>query len=224
MEAADERPYVSQPSSTCLYFVIVIQTWLLDRLLMGRKEQCLATSLISSYIRFFEVAVSGGTKRAAVITDIHQPPYKVSAFVSSLYGYQCSSTSALVTTGGSTKQMKCRWNTMWLLFNRIVHTASSPGEPRSVLVSTLLQRDSDANTNETIAAKAVQKALLWGEIDLLNHHFHPSVAKFASNVRNGEAISYDGDPLKDFILGPFWTDLRNKVIKSPKSNNLTETE
>lgn len=52
-------------------------------------------------------------------------------------------------------------------------------------------------------------AALW-EASLVAHHFHPSVAKFASIMSD---ISYTGDPLRDFALAPF---LDKFAYRNPK--------
>ena len=57
----------------------------------------------------------------------------------------------------------------------------------------------------------IAHAPLW-ETALLSHHFHPSVAKFASTM--GE-ISYSGDPLRDFGLSPF---LDKFAYRNPKTS------
>eukprot|EP00934_Nitzschia_sp_Nitz4_P003508 Nitzschia sp. Nitz4//scaffold17_size182527//112277//115323//NITZ4_001865-RA/size182527-snap-gene-0.299-mRNA-1//-1//CDS//3329539373//3498//frame0 len=49
------------------------------------------------------------------------------------------------------------------------------------------------------------------ELSMVVHHFHPSVAKFASEL--GE-LKYEGDPLKDFGLAPF---LDKFAYRNPKS-------
>ncbi|KNH03647.1 CCAAT/enhancer binding protein [Perkinsela sp. CCAP 1560/4] len=40
---------------------------------------------------------------------------------------------------------------------------------------------------------------LW-ELERLHHHFHPTVAKFARSLANGESIVHFGNPLDDFSL------------------------
>lgn len=47
----------------------------------------------------------------------------------------------------------------------------------------------------------------------MSHHFHPSVALFASHIINGELNKYSGDPLKDFTLVRF---LERFSFKNPK--------
>lgn len=56
---------------------------------------------------------------------------------------------------------------------------------------------------------APQKASSW-ELALASHHYHPSVAKFASTVGD---ITYSGNPLQDFSLTPF---LDKFAYKNPK--------
>lgn len=51
------------------------------------------------------------------------------------------------------------------------------------------------------------------ELSLIAHHFHPSVAKFVSEI--GE-LRYEGDPLKDFGLAPF---LDKFAYRNPKSRD-----
>ena len=51
------------------------------------------------------------------------------------------------------------------------------------------------------------------ELSLLSNHFHPSVVVFATHLKNGEEIKYDGDPLEDFTLKHF---LDRFVYRNPK--------
>jgi len=59
---------------------------------------------------------------------------------------------------------------------------------------------------------AAEKTCLWELVDLARH-FHPSVVKFAQCLLLGQAIQYDGDPLKDLTLSAF---LERFVFKNPK--------
>jgi ribosome biogenesis protein MAK21 len=52
----------------------------------------------------------------------------------------------------------------------------------------------------------------WDIVALL-HHWHPSVAMFASHVLDGTPIEYKSDPMLDFTLGAF---LERFVYKNPK--------
>ena len=58
---------------------------------------------------------------------------------------------------------------------------------------------------------------LW-ENPLLQHHVHPSVSKFAQTL--GGTMNYQGDPLKDFALGPF---LDKFAYKNPKKEAAAKT-
>ena len=77
-------------------------------------------------------------------------------------------------------------------------------EPKSALVI--------LDTNE-----ATTRAALW-EDQLLQHHVHPSVSKFAKTLGN---IEYQGDPLKDFCLAPF---LDKFAYKNPKKASVKKME
>ena len=39
---------------------------------------------------------------------------------------------------------------------------------------------------------------LFFELSLLTHHYHPTVAKFASLLLSGQPVQCSGDPLQDF--------------------------
>jgi len=56
---------------------------------------------------------------------------------------------------------------------------------------------------------------MW-ELVELSHHFHPSVAKFASLLLQAKPISYDGDPLQDFSQTAF---LERFIYKNPKKKS-----
>ena len=77
-------------------------------------------------------------------------------------------------------------------------------EPKSALVI--------LDTNE-----ATTRAALW-EDQLLQHHVHPSVSKFAKTLGD---IQYQGDPLKDFCLAPF---LDKFAYKNPKKTSVKKME
>jgi ribosome biogenesis protein MAK21 len=55
----------------------------------------------------------------------------------------------------------------------------------------------------------------YNELIYLKHHFHPTVALYATNILDGNIIKYSGDPLKDFTLIRF---LDRFVFKNPKKN------
>lgn len=60
-------------------------------------------------------------------------------------------------------------------------------------------KEYDPHARDPRSANATQ-ALLW-ELDLYQHHFHPSVKAFGdslSSVEDGYSITYEGDPLIDF--------------------------
>ena len=78
-------------------------------------------------------------------------------------------------------------------------------EPKSALVM------GDDGTTTTITAG------LW-EDQLLQHHVHPSVSKFAITLGQ---IEYQGDPLKDFGLAPF---LDKFAYKNPKKHVVKKAE
>jgi ribosome biogenesis protein MAK21 len=82
----------------------------------------------------------------------------------------------------------------------------SKREPRAALV----YQGEEGSKETTDGNHAIKRAPCW-ELALVAHHFHPSVAKFASTV--GE-IDYKGDPLKDFGLAPF---LDKFAYRNPKS-------
>lgn len=50
---------------------------------------------------------------------------------------------------------------------------------------------------------------------MLSQHWHPSVAAFARALLSGEAVSYNGDPLRDLTLPAF---LDKFVQRKPKVN------
>lgn len=58
----------------------------------------------------------------------------------------------------------------------------------------------------------------WWELVVLSKHFHPSVAKWANILLEGEHIEYNGDPLKDFSLIAF---LDRFILKKPKKSKET---
>lgn len=88
-------------------------------------------------------------------------------------------------------------------------------EPRGALTPL---DGSTANNSDTVKRQRVAdptvKAALW-EVSLMNHHYHPSVAKFAESLGNGTDINYSGDPLRDFGLVPF---LDKFAYRNPKSS------
>lgn len=87
----------------------------------------------------------------------------------------------------------------------------SKRDPRSALV---IKKDAtSADDYESSNKKLCPPS--W-ELSLISHHFHPSVAKFASTI--GE-IDYAGDPLKDFGLAPF---LDKFAYRNPKSRDKIE--
>ena len=88
----------------------------------------------------------------------------------------------------------------------LVFLDESKRDPRSALV---VKQDNDT---EGYKAKRTMCPPSW-ELSLVAHHFHPSVAKFASTI--GE-IEYSGDPLKDFGLAPF---LDKFAYRNPKSRD-----
>lgn len=58
------------------------------------------------------------------------------------------------------------------------------------------------------------------EVGIMNHHFHPSVRKFAEcfmDNSRGNVIDYSGDPLRDFSLMPFLDRFAYRHPKSRKS-------
>eukprot|EP01114_Cavostelium_apophysatum_P016234 TRINITY_DN4568_c0_g1_i2.p1 TRINITY_DN4568_c0_g1~~TRINITY_DN4568_c0_g1_i2.p1 ORF type:complete len:811 (+),score=275.66 TRINITY_DN4568_c0_g1_i2:101-2533(+) len=58
------------------------------------------------------------------------------------------------------------------------------------------------------------KSSLW-ELNVLVHHYHPSVVMFAENLLRHELVAYKGNPLEDFSQKSF---LDRFVYKNPKSN------
>jgi ribosome biogenesis protein MAK21 len=74
-------------------------------------------------------------------------------------------------------------------------------EPRGAMISKDDPKSDDGS---------IKRAPGW-ELSLTLHHFHPSVAKFASALGS---IEYSGDPLKDFVLAPF---LDKFAYRNPKS-------
>lgn len=60
----------------------------------------------------------------------------------------------------------------------------------------------------------------YSELCLLSHHFHPTVALFASQILNNQLIVYTGDPVQDFTQIRF---LERFVFKNPKKQPETSS-
>lgn len=76
--------------------------------------------------------------------------------------------------------------------------------------------DYDPLKREPIFSNADKIA--WWELVVLSKHFHPSVAKWASLILEGEHVEYNGDPLKDFSFTAFLDRFMLKKPKKPKDN------
>ncbi|XP_065577941.1 CCAAT/enhancer-binding protein zeta-like [Artemia franciscana] len=59
---------------------------------------------------------------------------------------------------------------------------------------------------------------IW-ELSLIQNHYHPSASFFASQILEGQVISYPGDPIQDFQLMRF---LDRFVFKNPKAVKTTD--
>jgi ribosome biogenesis protein MAK21 len=79
-------------------------------------------------------------------------------------------------------------------------------EPRGAIVLMGDKGEVATNTDGT-------KVGLW-ELSLFQHHYHPSVVKFARSVGDADSFSFSGDPLRDFGLQPF---LDKFSYRNPKS-------
>eukprot|EP01060_Flectonema_neradi_P025388 TRINITY_DN3419_c0_g3_i2.p1 TRINITY_DN3419_c0_g3~~TRINITY_DN3419_c0_g3_i2.p1 ORF type:complete len:935 (+),score=197.98 TRINITY_DN3419_c0_g3_i2:43-2847(+) len=73
----------------------------------------------------------------------------------------------------------------------------------------------DPNARNPCAAMA-ETECIW-IIDQLTKHYHPSVVTFATYVREGGSIAYEGDPLVDFTLQAF---LDAFSFKNPKKKHI----
>eukprot|EP00962_Isochrysis_galbana_P011219 scaffold3145_cov101-Isochrysis_galbana.AAC.1 len=100
---------------------------------------------------------------------------------------------------------------------------AAPAEADKPDVAPVARADGDEAEEPTAAAgydwqkrnplhAGADRTLLW-DVHFLTRHFHPSVAQFAANLRDGQPIEYRGDPLTDFQLGSF---LDKFVFKNPK--------
>jgi len=98
-------------------------------------------------------------------------------------------------------------------------------KPTSEVVSrtsTVREDDLDDPQNEYDPAKrqpefaCARQSWLW-ELNLLGHHAHPTVAKFAKQLLRGNPVRYPGDPLQDFSLGAF---LERFAYKKPKKSKM----
>jgi ribosome biogenesis protein MAK21 len=72
----------------------------------------------------------------------------------------------------------------------------------------------DPRKREPLYSRA-ELTCMWELVPLLSHN-HPSVSQFAQALRDGRAITYNGDPLRDFVLLRF---LDKFVYKKPKERS-----
>jgi ribosome biogenesis protein MAK21 len=75
--------------------------------------------------------------------------------------------------------------------------------------------DTNKSTTTTVTATIERKLGLW-ELTLLQHHYHPTVSKFATF----DTIDYSGDPLVDFSVPTF---LDKFAYRNPKKQKSEET-
>lgn len=103
--------------------------------------------------------------------------------------------------------------------SRIVWDASAR-EPRGALKG----HDESPRGNKTSkssnkrASNDEQVAPIW-EVTLLQHHYHPTVRTFATQLGSG-SYQYDGDPLRDFSVGSFLDKL---AYRNPKQRARDES-
>lgn len=79
--------------------------------------------------------------------------------------------------------------------------------------NTLIQKEKKYNPLSRNPLYGGGEFCTYTELYNLKNHFHPTVSLFASNIINGDPITYNGDPLNDFTLIRF---LDRFVFKNPK--------